>query len=122
VSAKLSKIESRRRRQLRLRQKVRGTADRPRLSVYKSLNHIYAQVINDEIGHTIVAASTRESTIATGLEATGNIAAAKAVGAALGTRAIEKGISSVVFDRGGWPYWGKIQALADAAREAGLQF
>lgn len=122
MSAKLSSREQRRRRQLRVRGKVRGTAQRPRLSVYKSLNHIYAQVIDDDAGHTLAAASTREAALAADLKGTGNIEAAKVVGAAVADRARAQGISMVVFDRGGWPYWGKLQSLADAAREHGLQF
>jgi large subunit ribosomal protein L18 len=102
----------------RIRRKVRGSSDRPRLAVYRSLNHIYAQVVDDRLGQTIVSASTTEKELrgSTG----GNIEAARRIGKAIAERAIEKGISSVVFDRGGYLYHGRIKALTDAAREAGL--
>jgi large subunit ribosomal protein L18 len=102
----------------RIRAKIQGTAERPRLNVYRSLNHIYAQVIDDAQGVTIVSASTVSGKIKTG----GNVAAAKEVGKVVAERAKEKGISRVVFDRGGYLYHGRIKALADAAREAGLEF
>jgi large subunit ribosomal protein L18 len=102
----------------RIRQKMDGTAQRPRLNVYRSLNHIYAQVIDDAKGETILSASSLASKIKTG----GNVAAAKEVGKLVAERAIEKGIKKVVFDRGGYLYHGRIKALADAAREAGLEF
>jgi len=122
VSAKLTKVERRRRRHVRVRGKIHGTAQRPRLCVTKTLKHIYAQVIDDDAGHTLVAASTRESAVTEGLQSTSNMEAARAVGKAIAERALAKGITQVVFDRAGWPYFGKIKALADAAREAGLQF
>ena len=102
----------------RIRRKVRGTSDRPRLAVYRSLNHIYAQVVDDLNGQTIVSASTTEKNLrgTTG----GNVEAARRIGKAIAERALEKGISSVVFDRGGYLYHGRIKALTDAAREAGL--
>ena len=102
----------------RIRRKVRGSSDRPRLAVYRSLNHIYAQVVDDTLGQTIVSASTTEKDLrgSTG----GNIDAARRVGKVIAERALEKGISSVVFDRGGYLYHGRIKALTDAAREAGL--
>ena len=102
----------------RIRRKVRGSSERPRLAVYRSLNHIYAQVVDDQRGQTIVSASTIEKNLrgATG----GNIEAARRIGQAIATRALEKGISSVVFDRGGYLYHGRIKALTDAARQAGL--
>jgi large subunit ribosomal protein L18 len=102
----------------RIRRKVRGTDVRPRLAVYRSLNHIYAQIVDDLMGQTIVSASTTEKDLrgATG----GNIGAARRVGKAIAERALEKGISSVVFDRGGYLYHGRVKALTDAAREAGL--
>ena len=115
------KVVQRRRRHLRVRQKVEGSPERPRLSVYKSSRHISAQVINDWESMTLVAASTLEKDIAEGLESTSGIEAAKAVGAALGKRAIAAGIKAVVFDRGGWPMHGKLRALADGAREARLE-
>jgi large subunit ribosomal protein L18 len=102
----------------RIRTKVQGTAERPRLNVYRSLNHIYAQVIDDAQGVTLVSASTVASKTKTG----GNVAAAKEVGKQVAERAKEKGIKKVVFDRGGYLYHGRVKALADAAREAGLEF
>jgi large subunit ribosomal protein L18 len=97
---------------------MEGTAVRPRLNVYRSLNHIYAQIIDDAKGETILSAST----LSAKLKAGGNVAAAKEVGKLVAERAIEKGIKKVVFDRGGYLYHGRIKALADAAREAGLEF
>lgn len=108
------------RRRISIRKRIEGTPLRPRLSVYKSLNHIYAQVIDDLAGHTLACASSRESGL--GLSATGNSAAAKAVGKALAERAKAKGVSAVVFDRGGFRFHGRVKALADAARESGLSF
>ena len=102
----------------RIRQKMRGTTERPRLNVYRSLNHIYAQIVDDVKGETLLSASTLSAKIKTG----GNVAAAKEVGKLVAERAIEKGIKQVVFDRGGYLYHGRIKALADAAREAGLEF
>jgi large subunit ribosomal protein L18 len=102
----------------RIRQKMQGTAERPRLNVYRSLNHIYAQIVDDAKGETILSASTLASKMKTG----GNVAAAKEVGKQVAERAIEKGIKRVVFDRGGYLYHGRIKALADAARAAGLEF
>ncbi len=110
--------EIRKRIHLRIREKLAGTGERPRLNVYRSLNHIYAQVIDDQKGETLVSAST----IALKLKTGGNIASAKAVGKTVAERAVEKGIKKVVFDRGGYLYHGRIKALADAAREAGLEF
>ena len=102
----------------RIRQKMQDTAERPRLNVYRSLNHIYAQVIDDAKGETLLSASSLAAKAKTG----GNVAAAKEVGKLVAERAIEKGIKRVVFDRGGYLYHGRIKALADAAREAGLEF
>src|SRR5271170_4190279 len=102
----------------RIRQKMQGTSERPRLNVYRSLNHIYAQVIDDAKGETLASASTLASKITTG----GNVAAAKEVGKLVAEQAISKGVKKVVFDRGGYLYHGRIKALADAAREAGLDF
>ncbi|NDL68128.1 50S ribosomal protein L18 [Anaerotalea alkaliphila] len=107
---------------MKLRNKISGTADRPRLSVYRSNNHIYAQVIDDVKGHTLVAASTMEKAVAEAVAKTNDVEAAAAVGAAVAKKALEKGIETVVFDRGGYIYHGKVKALADAAREAGLKF
>jgi len=102
----------------RIRRKVRGSGERPRLALYRSLNHIYAQVVDDQLGKTIVSASTTEKELrgSTG----GNIDAARRIGKAIAERALEKGIESVVFDRGGYLYHGRIKALTEAAREAGL--
>jgi large subunit ribosomal protein L18 len=102
----------------RIRQKLAGTAERPRLNVYRSLNHIYAQVIDDSQGVTLVSASTMAAKIKTG----GNVAAAREIGKQVAEQAIAKGVKKVVFDRGGYLYHGRIKALADAAREAGLEF
>ena len=114
----ISKNHIRQRVHKRIREKVSGTAERPRLNVYRSLNHIYAQLIDDMGGKTIVSASTREAKIKTG----GNLAAAKQIGKQIAEKAKAKGVSKVVFDRGGYLYHGRIKALADAAREAGLKF
>jgi large subunit ribosomal protein L18 len=102
----------------RIRRKVRGSGERPRLAVYRSLNHIYAQIVDDQRGQTIVSASTTEKDLrgSTG----GNVEAAQRIGKAIAERALEKGINSVVFDRGGYLYHGRIKALTDAARAAGL--
>ncbi len=113
---------SRKARQLRVRKKIVGTAEKPRLNVYRSSKHISVQLIDDESGKTLVAASTLEPSIKAGLENTGNIEAAKAVGKAIGERAVEKGHQDVVFDRAGYLYHGRVKALAESAREAGLRF
>jgi len=102
----------------RIRKKVRGSAERPRLAVFRSLNHIYAQVIDDKTGTTLATASTTEKVL--GVKAGGNIEAAKTIGKAISERAQKAGISSVVFDRGGYVYHGRVKALIDATREAGL--
>ena len=104
----------------RIRKKVRGTGARPRLAVFRSLNHIYAQVIDDEQGVTLCSASTVEKNA--GAATGGNVSAAKTIGRLIAERAKEKGITSVVFDRGGYIYHGRVKTLAEAAREAGLQF
>lgn len=119
---KENKNEVRKHRHLRVRKTVHGTTERPRLNVFRSLHHIYAQIINDETGVTLVSASTVEKEVSASLANGGNIEAAKAVGAAIAKRAIEKGIGQVVFDRGGYIYHGRVAALAAAAREAGLDF
>jgi len=113
-----SKPELRAARHERLRKKVEGTPQRPRLAVFRSTKHIYAQIVDDTKGHTLVAASSMEKDIAKG----GNKDGAKEVGAALAARAKEKGIEAVVFDRGGFKYHGRVAALADGAREGGLNF
>ncbi len=117
-----SKVQSRTRRHERLRKKVQGTTAKPRLSVYKSLSHIYAQLIDDSAGKTIVAASSREKDIISSIKHGGNVEAAKKVGASIAQKALGKNIKAVVFDRGGYKYHGCVKALADAAREKGLQF
>ncbi len=106
----------------RLRKKIVGTAERPRLSIYRSLSNIYAQVIDDAEGRTMVAASTLDPEIKSQIKYGGNKDAAKLVGALIAKRALEQGIKQVVFDRGGFKYHGRVAALADGAREAGLQF
>jgi large subunit ribosomal protein L18 len=116
--AKTERNQIRSRVHFRIREKLSGTAERPRLNVYRSLNHIYAQVIDDTKGETLASASTLAAKIATG----GNVAAAKEVGKLVAEQAISKGVKKVVFDRGGYLYHGRIKALADAAREAGLDF
>ncbi|HOQ16296.1 MAG TPA: 50S ribosomal protein L18 [Defluviitaleaceae bacterium] len=107
---------------LKVRKKIFGTSERPRLSVFRSDKHIYAQIIDDTKGHTLVAASTVEKDIKSKIEKTNNVDAAKVVGEMIAKRALDKGVKQVVFDRGGYIYHGKIKALADAAREAGLEF
>ncbi len=109
-------------RHRRIRRVIFGTPDRPRLCVYKSLKHMYAQIIDDTKGHTLVSASTLDPALRDQLTSTGNKAAATAVGRLIAQRALEKGITQVVFDRGGFRYHGRVAALADAAREAGLKF
>ncbi len=116
--AQKNRDEIRRRIHARIREKVVGSPERPRLSVYRSLNHIYAQVIDDTKGVTVASASSKAAKLKTG----GNVAAAKEIGKLVAERAKEKGITKVVFDRGGYLYHGRIKALADAAREAGLEF
>ena len=121
---KISKDEIRQRIHTRIRRKVRGTTERPRLAVFRSVAHIYAQVIDDAKGVTIVAASSSEKDSASSdaKRTGGNVAAAKEIGKRVAERAKEKGITRVVFDRGGYLYHGRVKALADAAREAGLEF
>ena len=106
----------------RIRNRFSGTAERPRLAVFRSNNHMYAQIIDDTVGNTLVSASTLEKSVKSELEKTNNVDAAAYLGTVIAKRAIEKGIKTVVFDRGGFIYQGKIAALADAAREAGLEF
>ena len=119
---KLSRDEQRQRVHARVRTRVSGTAERPRLSVYRSVGHIYAQVIDDRSSRTLVSASSIDKEVKKGLKGGGNIASAKAVGKIIAERAKAAGVSKVVFDRGGYKYHGRVKALADAAREAGLQF
>lgn len=113
---------ARKRRHFRVRKKVQGTPERPRLSVFRSLRHIYAQVIDDTTGNTLVAASSVEPELRKTLKGTGDTDAAAQVGKLIGKRAVEQGISEVVFDRGGNQFHGRVKALADGAREAGLGF
>ncbi len=115
-----NKITRRTRRHIGIRKKVQGVPSKPRLSVYKSLNHIYVQVIDDLAGNTLAQASTADKDLK--LEKTGNSAAAAAVGSLIAKRAIAKGVSAVAFDRGGFRYHGRLKALADAARKEGLKF
>ena len=119
---KLSKDEQRRRIHARVRTRVTGTPERPRLCVYRSLGHIYAQIIDDRSGRTLVSASSVDKESKKNLKGGGNIASAKAVGKFIADRAKAAGVVKVVFDRGGYKYHGRVKALADAAREAGLQF
>ncbi len=119
---KIDKNTERKRRHVRVRKKISGTADCPRLCVFRSLNHIYAQVIDDEKGVTLCAASTMEKEIAAQVADLSKTDAAKVVGKAVGEKAKALGIEAVVFDRGGYVYMGRVQALADGAREAGLDF
>jgi len=116
--ARDSKNDIRLRIHKRIRRRVTGTSERPRLAVFRSVKHIYAQVIDDAKGHTMVAASSSEKDTTNG----GNVAGAKAIGKLVAERAKDKGIKAVVFDRGGYLYHGRVKALADAAREAGLEF
>ena len=117
---KVSSNKSRQKRHYRIRNKINGTANKPRLSVFRSLNHIYAQIIDDVQGVTLVSASTMSPEF--GKKAGGNIEAAKEVGMMVAKKAAEKGITEVVFDRSGYLYHGRVAALADGAREGGLQF
>ena len=110
------------RKHQRVRKKISGTPERPRLNVFRSLNHIYAQVIDDTAGTTLAAASTLDESLKGSLNGSGNKEAAKAVGTLVAKKALEKGIKSVVFDRGGYIYHGRVKELAEAAREAGLDF
>jgi large subunit ribosomal protein L18 len=119
---KIDREVSRRKRRTRIRAKISGTAERPRLSVFRSSKHIYAQIIDDTAGVTLVSASTTEKNLVEQLKTTANKDAAKAVGEMIGKKALEKGIEKVVFDRGGYNYHGRIAALAEGAREAGLEF
>ena len=119
---KESRQEVRVKKHNRIRNRFSGTAERPRLSVFRSNNHMYAQIIDDTVGNTLVSACTLEKDVKAELEKTNNVDAAAYLGTVIAKRAIEKGIKTVVFDRGGFIYQGKIAALADAAREAGLKF
>ncbi len=120
--SKKSRAEVRTKKHSRMRNRFSGTAERPRLSVFRSNNHMYAQVIDDTAGNTLVSASTLEKDVKAELEKTNNVEAAAYLGTVIAKRALEKGIDTVVFDRGGFIYQGKVAALAEAAREAGLKF
>ena len=120
--SKESRAEVRMNKHRKIRNRFSGTAERPRLAVFRSNNHMYAQIIDDTVGKTLVAASTTEKAVKDELEKTNDVAAAAYLGTVIAKRALENGISTVVYDRGGFIYQGKIKALAEAAREAGLEF
>ena len=120
--SQLDRARERRRVHERIRKKMTGTAGRPRLAVFRSLNHMYAQIVDDSLGKTLVATSTLEKEVLGDSKGSGNITAAKLVGKNIAQRAKAKGIEAVVFDRGGYIYHGRIKALAEAARESGLKF
>lgn len=119
---KKSKAVVRAKKHRRIRNRISGTAERPRLAVFRSNNHMYAQIIDDTVGNTLVAASTLEKDVKAELEKTNNVEAASYLGTVIAKKALDKGIDTVVFDRAGYLYAGKVQALAEAAREAGLKF
>ena len=120
--SKKSRTVVREQKHRRLRNRFSGTAERPRLAVFRSNNHMYAQIIDDTVGKTLVSASTLDKDVKAELEKTNNIEAATVVGTVVAKKALEKGITTVVYDRGGFVYEGKVKALAEAAREAGLEF
>ena len=120
--SKESRSEIRAKKHMKIRNRFSGTAERPRLAVFRSNNHMYAQIIDDTVGNTLCAASTVEKEVKAELEKTNNVDAAAYLGKVIAKRALDKGIDTVVFDRGGFVYQGKIAALAEAAREAGLNF
>ena len=120
--SKESRANVRMNKHRKIRNRFSGTAERPRLAVFRSNNHMYAQIIDDTVGKTLVAASTTEKAVKAELEKTNDVAAAAYLGTVIAKRALENGISTVVYDRGGFIYQGKIKALAEAAREAGLEF
>ncbi|NLK75366.1 MAG: 50S ribosomal protein L18 [Clostridiales bacterium] len=119
---KESRVKIRAKKHMKIRKRFTGTPERPRLAVYRSNNHMYAQIIDDTVGNTLVSASTLQKEVKAELQKTNDVAAAAYLGTVIAKRALEKGIKNVVFDRGGFIYQGKIKALADAAREAGLEF
>ncbi len=119
---KANRSEVREKKHRRIRSRLSGTPEKPRLAVFRSNNHMYAQVIDDVAGNTIVSASTLQSDVKEGLEKTNNVAAAAKLGGIIAKKALDNGIETVVFDRGGYIYQGKVKALAEAAREAGLKF
>ena len=120
--SKESRSEIRQNKHRRLRNRFNGTAERPRLAVFRSNDHMYAQIIDDTVGKTLVSASTLDKDVKAELEKTNNVEAATVVGTVVAKKALEKGITTVVYDRGGFVYEGKVKALAEAAREAGLEF
>lgn len=120
--SKKSRTVVRENKHRKLRNRFSGTAERPRLAVFRSNNHMYAQIIDDTVGKTLVSASTLDKDVKTELEKTNNVEAATVVGTVVAKKALEKGITTVVYDRGGFVYEGKVKALAEAAREAGLEF
>ena len=120
--SKESRTEIRRNKHRKIRNRFSGTAERPRLCVFRSNNHMYAQIIDDTVGNTLVSASTLQKDVKAELSKTNNVEAAAHLGTVIAKKALEKGITTVVFDRGGFIYQGQIKALADAAREAGLEF
>ena len=120
--SKINRDEVRKNKHRRLRSRLSGTPERPLLAVFRSNNHMYAQVIDDVAGNTIVSASTLQADVKDGLEKTNNVEAASKLGTVIAKKAIDKGITEVVYDRGGYIYQGKVKALAEAAREAGLKF
>ena len=120
--SKKSRSEVRLNKHRKLRNRFSGTAERPRLAVFSSNNHMYAQIIDDTVGNTLVSASTLQKDVKAELEKTNNVEAAAYLGTVIAKKALEKGITAVVFDRGGFIYQGKVKALAEAAREAGLEF
>ncbi|MDD5544056.1 MAG: 50S ribosomal protein L18 [Acidobacteriia bacterium] len=122
MNHQVNRLEIRKRIHERIREKIHGTASRPRLAVFRSLHHIYAQVIDDDAGQTLVAASSKDKEIGGKLKQGGNVGAAKLVGELLAKRAVAKGLQLVVFDRGGFIYHGRIKTLAESARAAGLKF
>ena len=120
--SKESRSKIRAKKHMRLRSRLSGTAQKPRLAVFRSNNHMYAQIIDDTVGNTLVSASTLDKDVKAEVEKTNNVDAAAHLGTVIAKKALDKGITTVVFDRGGFIYQGKIKALADAAREAGLEF
>ena len=120
--SKKSRMIVRENKHRKLRNRFSGTAERPRLAVFRSNNHMYAQIIDDTVGKTLVSASTLDKDVKAELEKTNNVEAATVVGTVVAKKALEKGITTVVYDRGGFVYEGKVKALAEAAREAGLEF
>ena len=120
--SKESRSKVRVKKHMKIRNRFSGTAERPRLAVFRSNNHMYAQIIDDTVGNSLVAASTLDKDVKADLEKTNDVAAAAKLGTVIAKKALEKGITTVVYDRGGFVYQGKVKALAEAAREAGLEF